>query len=77
VRSLSEDDPRGRKQDYRERNLVRATVIAHGGPEDAVEVVIDGQDVKRDVAFGRHEEGSSDGFVARVPYDLITTDQTE
>lgn len=55
-------------------NPVRATVIAHGGPEDAVEVVIDGQDAKRDVAVVRHEEGPSKGFVARVPYDLITAE---
>jgi hypothetical protein len=48
---------------------VRATVIARGGPGDAVEMNVDGHAVKRDVAIVRHEEGTSQGFVARVPYD--------
>jgi hypothetical protein len=50
---------------------VLGTVIGRGEPEDAVDVMIDGQDVKRDVAIVRHEEGPSKGFEARVPYDLI------
>jgi hypothetical protein len=48
---------------------VRATVIARGQPGDAVEMNVDGHAVKRDVAIVRHEEGTSQGFVARVPYD--------
>ncbi len=52
---------------------VRATVLAFGEPSDAVEIVIEGKLVKRDVAIVRHEEGESNGFTARVPYDLITS----
>jgi len=50
---------------------IPATVLGFGEPDDAVEVVIDGQRVKSDVAIVRHEEGESQGFIARVPYPLI------
>ena len=50
-------------------NPVRGTVIARGEPGDAVEMNVDGHEVKRDVAIVRHEEGESQGFIARVPYD--------
>jgi hypothetical protein len=49
-------------------NPVRGTVIARGGPGDAVEMNVEGHAVKRDVAIVRHEEGQSKGFVAHVPY---------
>lgn len=54
-----------------EGERILATVIGFGVPDDAVEVVIDGKPVKRDVAIVRHEEGESQGFVARVPYHLM------
>ena len=49
-------------------NPVRGTVIARGEPGDAVEMNVDGHAVKRDVAIVRHEQGKSQGFIARVPY---------
>ena len=55
-------------------NPVRATVTAYGDPHDAVEVEINGRAMKRDVAIVRHDEGSREGFIARVPYHLITTE---
>ena len=55
---------------------VRGTVIARGQPADAVEINVDGHAVKRDVAIVRHEEGQSEGFIARVPYeDLKAPDE--
>ncbi|MGI8715203.1 MAG: hypothetical protein ACR2NR_18880 [Solirubrobacteraceae bacterium] len=51
---------------------ILATVVGFGEPGDAVEVVIEGKPVKRDVAIVRHEEGENAGFIARVPYQLIT-----
>jgi len=54
---------------------ILATVLEFGAPDDAVEVVLDGQPVKSDVAVVRHEEGESEGFIARVPYELIAIDR--
>ncbi len=56
---------------------VRGTVIARGQPADAVEMNVDGHVVKRDVAIVRHEEGQSQGFVARVPYEDLKADANE
>lgn len=52
-----------------EGNPVRGTVVARGEPGDAVEMNVEGHAVKRDVAFVRHEEGESEGLIARVPYE--------
>ncbi len=54
---------------------ILATVLEFGGPDDAVEVVIDGKPIKSDVALVRHDEGESKGFIARVPYHLIAVDR--
>lgn len=51
---------------------ILATVLGFGEPDDAVEVVIDDKPVKSGVAIVRHEEGNSEGFIARVRYHLIT-----
>ena len=56
---------------------VRGTVIARGQPEDAVEMNVDGHPVKRDVAIVRHEEGKSQGFIARVPYEDLKANADE
>jgi hypothetical protein len=46
-------------------------VIEFGSPDDAVDVMIEGKPVKRDVAIVRYEEGERAGFFGLVPYHLI------
>ncbi len=54
---------------------ILAVVLGFGTPDDAVEVVINGKLTRSDVAIVRHEEGDSNGFVARVPYPLIAAER--
>lgn len=51
--------------------LVRATVVAFGEPGDAIDVMIEGKPVPRDVAIVRYEEGEHEGFTGRVLYERI------
>jgi hypothetical protein len=50
-------------------------VVGFGEAGDAVDVMIEGEPVKRDVAIVQYEEGEQEGTVGRVPYHLISSQQ--
>ncbi len=49
-----------------------ATVVALGEPDDAVEILVDGKPVRRDVAIIRYAEGEREGFTDSVRYELLS-----
>jgi hypothetical protein len=51
--------------------MIKATVVGIGEQTDAVEIMIEGKPVKRDVAFIRYDEGKREGTADRCRYDLL------
>lgn len=51
--------------------MIKATVVEFGELSDAVDMMVEGKPVKRDVAIIRYDEGDREGMTDRCRYDLL------